>query len=175
MCKTIFLAAALTTLISIKLSATELPGKGIKVQPIQSTIAEETFQTLIVNKALEKLGYQILPIQEVDYTVAYASLRPEIRLLWQSNWQPLHTAQYEAVGGDKRLYHKGVYISNAVQGYLIDKKTADKYNITNIAQFKDSNIAKLFDTNGNSKADLTGCNPGWGCEAEINNHLNAYH
>lgn len=62
MCKTIFLAAALTTLISIKLFATKLPGKGIKVQPIQSIIAEETFQTSIVNKALEKLGYQILPI-----------------------------------------------------------------------------------------------------------------
>lgn len=46
-----------------------------------------------------------------------------MRLLCMAvNWQPLHTAQYEAVGGDKRLYRKGVYISNAVQGYLIDKK-----------------------------------------------------
>ncbi|HGJ5883156.1 glycine betaine/L-proline ABC transporter substrate-binding protein ProX [Arsenophonus sp.] len=172
--KTILLAAALTTLISIKLSATELPGKGIKVQPIQSTIAEETFQTLIVNKALEKLGYQILPIQEVDYTVAYASIATGDATFMAVNWQPLHNTQYAAVGGDNRLYRKGIYVSNAVQGYLIDKKTADKYHITNIAQFKDTNIAKLFDTNGNGKADLTGCNPGWGCEAAINNHLNAY-
>lgn len=47
-------ALALTTLISSQLSAAELPGKGITVQPLQSTISEETFQTSLVNKALEK-------------------------------------------------------------------------------------------------------------------------
>ncbi len=46
-------ALALTTLISSQLSAAELPGKGITVQPLQSTISEETFQTSLVNKALE--------------------------------------------------------------------------------------------------------------------------
>ncbi|MEG0209344.1 MAG: proline/glycine betaine ABC transporter substrate-binding protein ProX, partial [Hafnia sp.] len=32
--------------------AAELPGKGVSVQPIQSSIAEETFQTQLVSKAL---------------------------------------------------------------------------------------------------------------------------
>ena len=58
------------TLISTQLSAADLPGKGISVQPVQSTISEETFQTLIVNKALEQLGYTVQPIKEVDYNVA---------------------------------------------------------------------------------------------------------
>jgi len=35
-------------------------------------------------------------------------------------------------------------------------------------------IAKLFDTNGDGKADLTGCNPGWGCEAVIEHQLGAF-
>ncbi|MFT4836772.1 MAG: glycine betaine/proline transport system substrate-binding protein, partial [Psychromonas sp.] len=39
--------------------ADKLPGEGITVQPIQSTIAEETFQTLIVNKAMQALGYTV--------------------------------------------------------------------------------------------------------------------
>ena len=30
-----------------------LPGKGTTVQPIQSSIAEEAFQTILVSKALE--------------------------------------------------------------------------------------------------------------------------
>ena len=30
----------------------EQPGKGIRIQPLQSPIAEETFQTLLVMKAL---------------------------------------------------------------------------------------------------------------------------
>ncbi len=39
---------------------------------------------------------------------------------------------------------------------------------------KDPKIAKLFDTNGDGKADLTGCTPGWGCEAVINHQIDAY-
>ncbi|EOL4104209.1 glycine betaine/L-proline ABC transporter substrate-binding protein ProX, partial [Escherichia coli] len=81
---------------------------------------------------------------------------------------------YEAAGGDKKFYREGVFVNGAAQGYLIDKKTADQYKITNIAQLKDPKIAKLFDTNGDGKADLTGCNPGWGCEGAINHQLAAY-
>ena len=49
--------------------AAPLPGTGVAVQPIQSSVAEETFQTLLVSKALEKLGYEVKPIKEVDYNV----------------------------------------------------------------------------------------------------------
>jgi glycine betaine/proline transport system substrate-binding protein len=56
---------------------------------------------------------------------------------------------------------------------LIDK-TAEQYHIKSIDQLKDPKIAKLFDTNGDGKADLTGCTPGWGCEAVINHQIDAY-
>ncbi|HCM62456.1 MAG TPA: proline/glycine betaine ABC transporter substrate-binding protein ProX [Morganella sp. (in: Bacteria)] len=173
--KTAIMAIALSALIGTQaLADTAQPGKGIKVLPVQSTITEETFQTLIVNKALEELGYDIQPIQEVDYNVAYASIANGDATFMAVSWVPLHNSQYKAAGGDDKFYRKGDYVVNAAQGYLIDKKTAEKYNITNIEQLKDPEIAKLFDTNGNGKADLTGCNPGWGCEAAINNHLKAY-
>jgi len=54
----------------------------------------------------------------------------------------------------------GPTVAGAAQGYLIDKKTSDKYGITNLEQFKDPKIAKLFDTNGNGKANLCCTNPG---------------
>ncbi|MEG0540668.1 MAG: glycine betaine ABC transporter substrate-binding protein, partial [Comamonas sp.] len=81
------------------------------------------------------------------------------------NWQPLHDDMYAAAGGDKKFYREGVFVTGAAQGYLIDKKTAEQYKITNIAQLKDPKIAKIFDTNGDGKADMMGCSPGWGCEA----------
>ena len=74
----------------------------------------------------------------------------------------------------RKFYREGVYVNGAAQGYLIDKKTAEQYHITNVEQLKDPKIAKLFDTNGDGKADLTGCTPGWGCEAVINHHIKAY-
>ncbi|MBW5407486.1 glycine betaine/L-proline ABC transporter substrate-binding protein ProX [Morganella morganii] len=173
--KTAIAAIALSALIGTQAFAdTAQPGKGVKVLPVQSTITEETFQTLIVNKALEKLGYDVQPIREVDYNVAYASIANGDATFMAVSWVPLHNSQYKAAGGDDKFYRKGDYVVNAAQGYLIDKKTAEKYHITNIEQLKDPEIAKLFDSNGNGKADLTGCNPGWGCEAAINNHLTAY-
>lgn len=154
--------------------AQDLPGKGIKVQPLQSSIAEETFQTLLVSRALEKLGYDVQPIKEIEYATAYVAIASGDATLIAANWKPLHDDFYKNAGGDARLWRGGVYFDNALQGYLIDKKTADQYKITRLDQLKDPKIAQLFDTDGDGKADLTGCNPGWGCEATINHHLKAY-
>jgi glycine betaine/proline transport system substrate-binding protein len=68
----------------------------------------------------------------------------------------------------------GVFVDNVLQGYSIDKATADEYDITNVEQLKDPEIAQLFDTDGNGKANLTGCNPGWLCELVIEHHLDEY-
>lgn len=51
----VLFATAFATLISTQTFAADLPGKGITVNPVQSTITEETFQTLLVSRALEKL------------------------------------------------------------------------------------------------------------------------
>ncbi len=168
------LAAVLTTFAVSHVSAADLPGKGITVKPIQSTISEETFQTLLVSRALEKLGYTVEKPSEVDYNVGYTSIASGDATFTAVNWQPLHDDMYKAAGGDEKLYREGTYVTGAAQGYLIDKKTAEKYHITNIAQLKDPTIAKLFDANGDGKADMTGCTPGWGCEAVINHQNKAF-
>lgn len=173
--KTGLWAFALTAALAAPPSfAAALPGKGVQVQPVQSTLAEETFQTLIVNKALEKLGYDVKDTREVDYNVAYTSIAAGDATFMAVNWDPLHADQYQAAGGDAKFYRQGNYVKGAAQGYLIDKKTADEYHITRIDQLKDAAIAKLFDANGDGKADLAGCTPGWGCEAVINHQLHAY-
>ncbi|WP_413282848.1 glycine betaine/L-proline ABC transporter substrate-binding protein ProX [Vibrio sp. MA40-2] len=161
----------MSTLFSSQVLAEKLPGEGISIQPIQSTVAEETFQTLVVNKALEQLGYDVNPTKEVDYNVGYTSIAAGDATYLAVNWAPLHEDKYVAAGGDDKFYRKGTYISGAAQGYLIDKKTADQYGITNIGQLKDPKLAKLFDANDDGKADLTGCNPGWGCEGVIEHQL----
>lgn len=170
------LATALATLVTTSplTFAADLPGKGITVQPVQSTIAEETFQTLLVSRALEKLGYTVSKPSEVDYNVGYTSIASGDATFTAVNWQSLHDDMYAAAGGDNKFYRKGVFVSGAAQGYLIDKKTADKYHITNIEQLTDPKIARLFDSNGDGKADMTGCAPGWGCEAVIDHQNKAF-
>jgi glycine betaine/proline transport system substrate-binding protein len=154
--------------------ADTLPGEGVSVQPLKSSIAEETFQTLLVMKALERLGYDVKPIKEIEYAAGHIAVANGDATFMADHWDPLHTDFYEKAGGDAKLYREGVYSPGALQGYLIDKKTAQAYDITNIAQLKAPEIAKLFDANGDDKADLTGCTPGWGCEQVIEHHLDAY-
>lgn len=139
-------ATALATLFSASAFAVDLLGQGITVKPVQSTITEETFQTLLVSRALEKLGYTVEKPSEVDYNVGYTSIASGDATFTAVNWAPLHNDMYSAAGGDKKFYRAGTFVDGAAQGYLIDKKTADQYHITNIKQFKDPKIAKLFVT-----------------------------
>ncbi|KHJ70105.1 glycine/betaine ABC transporter substrate-binding protein [Pantoea rodasii] len=169
------LVVSLAALISSSaVCAAELPGKGVTVSPVQSTLPEESFQTELINRALEKLGYEVKPTEEVDYNVAYTAIASGDATYMAVNWEPLQKDMYNAAGGDAKFYRQGTYISGAAQGYLIDKKTADKYHITDISQLKDPKLAKLFDANGDGKADLAGCNPGWVCGQVISAQIAAY-
>lgn len=167
-------AFALSATLSTAAFAAKLPGEGISVQAIHSPISEEKFQTVIINKALEKLGYDVKPIKEVDYSAGYTAIANGDITYMAVNWFPLHNNMYDNAGGDDVFYRKGTYISGAAQGYLIDKKTADKYGITKITDLKDPKLAKLFDTDGDGKADLTGCQAGWGCEGVIEHQLTEF-
>ena len=152
----------------------DLPGKGIKVLPLQSSLAEETFQTLLVTRALKKLGYDVLPIKEVEYTMAHLAVANGDATFMANHWNPHHAEFYKSAGGDAKLSRKGVYAAGAAQGYMIDKKTADAYKITHISQLTDPKLAQLFDANGDGKADLLGASAGWGGEAVIHHHLDTF-
>ncbi len=155
---TMLATAAFATLLATSAFAADLPGKGITVKPAQSTISEESFQTLLVSRALEKLGYTVEKPSEVDYNVAYTSIAAGDTTFIATNWQPLHDDMYAAAGGDNKFYRKGVRLRR--RPWLFDRqKTAEQYHITSIDQLKDPQIAKLFDTNNDGKADLTGCTP----------------
>lgn len=148
-----------------------------KIIPMKSTIAEELFQTYVVVDALKALGYKTESIKELDYPVLYKTMAQNANskdvYFTPTNWTPLHDNMLTA-SKKENFFQKGVFIANCAQGYLIDKKTADKYKIKYINDLKDPKLAKLFDINGDGKADLAGCNPGWGCAKVINHQLDAF-
>lgn len=151
---------------------------GAKVTALTSGIAEEMFQTLVVTEMLKKMGHEIEGVKDVNYDIAYQTIasnaNSEDVYFLASVWDPLHKGKIEALGGEEKILISSNFIANCAQGYLIDKKTADKYNIKYYNDLKKTEIAKLFDTNGNGKANLSGCNAGWGCEKVIEHQLDAY-
>jgi general L-amino acid transport system substrate-binding protein len=57
---------------------------------------------------------------------------------------------------------------------LIDTETAEQFNIGNLEDFRDPEIAAMFDYDSDGKADLIGCEEDWGCADVIDHHLEAY-
>lgn len=171
--RTLLASALLATLGLSAHAADEWPGKGVRVQPLSSLI-EETFQTLLVSRALEKLGYDVQPIKEVEYPMAYVALASGDATFIANHWNPHHSEFYKSAGGDARLSRTGVYSAGAAQGYMIDRKTAEQHKITHLSQLSDPKLAKLFDTNGDGKADLIGPGAGWGGEAVVEHQLTTF-
>lgn len=150
------------------------PGQGVKVVVLKSSLAEESFQTVLVMKALQQLGYDVAPYKELDYPLSHMAVASGDATLIANHWNPHHSEFYKAAGGDAKLSRKGVYSAGAVQGYMIDRKTAEQYGITHLDQLKDPKLARLFDSSGDGKADLVGPNAGWGGEAVVEHHLDTF-
>ena len=126
------------------------------------------FQAEIYKRALEKMGYNVIGPTVMKPQVFYIAAASGDMDLWVNGWFDNHgTYISEAKGKVKPVGF--VVKKGGLQGYLIDKKTADKFNIKSIMDIKKH--AKQFDVNGDGKADMVACHPGWGCEKIITKHF----
>lgn len=133
------------------------------------------FQTEIFIILLEKLGYTVAYPQTMDNLAFYlAAARGEVDL-WVNGWFPSHNVflKQDTVKGKVQPVGFEV-IAGALQGYMVDKRTADALKIRSLGDLNKPDVAAVFDRNGNGKADLIGCNVGWGCERVVEHHLGAY-
>jgi len=100
------LMTALTTGVAVAAQTAGLPGKATKVLPLKSSIAEETFQTLLVMKALTQLGYDVQPIKEVEYPSAHIAIGNGDATFLADHWNPIHADYYKNAGGDAKLFRR---------------------------------------------------------------------
>ena len=171
--KTLIAAVLATTALTGATLANDKPGEGVTVRPVVGLIAEEYFQSRIVFHALEDLGYTVAEPLEAEIQTAHLAVGTGDADFYPIQWKNLQQAFFDESGGDDVLERVGPFISGMVQGYLIDKKTYDS-GVTNLGDLKDPAITAKFDADGDGKADLAGCVPGWGCERVIEHHLTEY-
>ncbi|MCA2012229.1 glycine betaine/L-proline ABC transporter substrate-binding protein ProX [Cereibacter sphaeroides] len=153
--------------------ANDHPGEGVTVRPVVGLIAEEYFQSRILFRALEDLGYTVAEPLQTEIQTAHLAVGTGDADFYPIHWEKLQQAFFEESGGDDVLERVGPLVEGLVQGYLIDKATYDT-GIHDLSQLADPAVAALFDANGDGTADLAGCVPGWGCERVIEHHLTEY-
>ncbi len=113
----------------------------------------------IVVEIHKKMGHTVEVSNDLEYQIAFQTIANNAKsddvYFMAAHWDPIQTNMIKGVGGKEKLAIFSKYIANCASGYVIDKKTADKYNIKYISDLSDPKIAKLFDSSGNGKADLT--------------------
>ena len=127
------------------------------------------FQAEVYKQALEKMGYKVTEPKAMKPSVFYVAAAAGDLDLWVNGWFGTHDTYIKEAKGKVKAVGN-VMPKGGLQGYLIDKKSADKYGIKTVMDIKKH--AKQFDSNGDGKADMVACPPGWGCEKQITKHFN---
>lgn len=150
------------------------PGEGVTVEPARATWNTGFFQEALVRKGLEELGYDVKNPKDLQNPIFYKSVALGDVDYWTNGWFPNHDSQLPKGFYDKADKYGYVVKSGGLQGYLVSKEHVEKYNIKSLDDFKREEVKKAFDANGDGKADLTACPPGWGCENVITHHMKVY-
>lgn len=167
-------AAAVLCATPLAASAQEdMPGEGTTIHMARATWDTGWWHAEVYKQLFEQLGYEIGEVTTLDNPPFYQAVSQGDVDLWVNGWFPLHNTYEETFsqGAEKVGY---VAKGGALQGYLIDRKTAEEHDINYVEDLTRDDIKKLFDSNGDGKADLVACPPGWGCEEMIAYHLEAY-
>lgn len=135
------------------------------------------FQTEIFRLLLEELGYTTAEPHVMGNDNFYREVAQGKFDMWANGWFPLHNSHINKLNNDIRWNVEPIgsqVRGGALQGYLVDKRTADALNITSLDDFTRPDVVNAFDNDGDGKADLIGCDVGWGCEKVIEHHLDDY-
>lgn len=152
----------------------EKPGEGVTVQPARATWDTGFFQEAIVRQGLVALGYDVKKPKDLANPLAYKSITLGDIGYWANGWYPNHLSQTPKDFSEKAEFVGTIIKSGGLQGYLVSKKAVEEFNIKSLDDFKRPEVKEAFDKNGDGKADLTACPPGWGCENVIAHHLDVY-
>lgn len=160
---------SIAILFAVRASAQEeMPLENEIIKIGYSGIKEELFQTYILIEGLKKMGYAVQDPISLEIADLYDEIDQNKIQISATFWEPLQNPFIKRLNNVKIL---GNFITEAESGYAIDKKTADKFEIKSLKDLQRPEIAILFDMNGDKKADILGCELGWGCSTVIKKHI----
>lgn len=154
--------------------AESLPGKGVIVQPAVATWSSGFFLEALFARALQELGYSVMQPKMLSPPIFYRAVEQGDVDYWANGWFPLHHSFLNNDEKGKAIAIGTIVDREAIQGYLVSKREAEKYNIVSLDDFKREEVREAFDYDGNGMANLVACTPGWECAKVIAFHMEKY-
>ncbi len=171
--ETLTAVALSTLLVAAPALAQDNPGEGKTVHMAQATWDTGWFHAEIYKQLLQELGYTVEGPTTLDNPPFYQAVAQGDVDLWVNGWFPLHNTYQPTFEGQAEIVG-AVAKGGALEGYLVDKASVEEFGIKSLEDFKRPEVKEAFDRDGDGKADLVACPPGWGCEINIEHHLDAY-
>lgn len=165
--------ALVATAVPAQAADQDRPGEGTAVTMARPTWDTGWFHTEIYRQLLGELGYDVSQPMTLDNPAFYQAVGYGDVTMWVDGWFPNHNTYRPAFESGAETIG-AVARGGAMEGYLVSKDAADRLNITSLDDFKRDEVKEAFDRNGDGKADLVACPPGWGCEIVLDHHIDAY-
>ena len=148
------------------------PGEGVSVNIGRANWSTGYFQAAVFKTLLEELGYQVGEpgANEHAPAEAYALMASGQFDFWTNSWYPNHQPNLDADGVGAALTPVGNLMpASGLEGVVVNTSVVGENQITSLDQINgDPDLVALFDSDGNGKAELHGCEQGWGCAEIIN-------
>ncbi len=130
------------------------------------------FQAEVYGQLLNRLGYEVEGPVTMENRQFYDAVAAGDIDMWVNGWFPLHEP---LVDPDDPVELVGTQVdAGALQGYFVDKASAEEFGISNLGDLSNPGLAAQFDVDGDGKADLIGCNVEWTCAETVDHHLSDY-
>lgn len=166
---------AIAITVADQLEIPEKPGEGVTVRPAVASWTSALPVSAVFVALLEELGYNVEePTLFPSNSLAYVAITEGDIDYWPNGWFPLHLPQVPGDFEEKATLFKPHCPSCGIQGYLVNIPAIEEFGITSLDDFRRAEVKEAFDGDGDGKADLYGCPPGWGCHERIEFHLDAY-
>jgi ABC-type proline/glycine betaine transport system substrate-binding protein len=133
------------------------------------------FQAEIYRELLQQLGYRVNDPRTLENEEFYRQAAAGEIDFWASGWFPLHDRYITQADIEGKVEPIGFEVpGGAIQGYMVDRTTAERLELQSLADLARPEVVDVFDRNGDGKADLIGCNASWACAAVIDHQLQEY-
>jgi glycine betaine/proline transport system substrate-binding protein len=144
------------------------------VRMARASWSSGAMQAEVYAQLLEELGYEVDRGTDLAPSAFYPDLALGTYDFWANSWPIVHDTFFDETTDDgARIGDRITYIGQqmplgGLQGFLVDTATADRLGITTLDEIAENpDVRAEFDTDGDGRAEISGCDVGWGCEAVI--------
>ncbi len=160
------------------------PGEGVSLTMAQANWSTGYFQAALYRDLLQRLGYEVSDPADLELgpSLAYLAMAEGDADFWVNSWYPIHNSwlENELLDGSKVGDHLTVVgeqmPAGGLQGFLITKSFAERYDIATLDDLNDNPAAiRRYDAQdanpGNGVAEIYGCPESWTCDDIIESQI----